>query len=308
MNNIRVSGRTYLWQAMASPISLQLPDHIEALGLAVSRAVARDIEETEEALSRFRPSAELVQLNERLGQWTSVSPRLYRALSASLRAHRSTDGLFDPRVLGSLEDIGYEGAPRTSGALHAGPWLMRRPRDREVRITTPIDLGGIGKGLAVRWAARLVQRMTRNYLLNAGGDLLVDGCGPDGTGWKVGIEDPADPKTMLAVLELRSRAAVCTSSIGRLHWRHGGEEVHHLIDPRTGRPGKTGLLAVTVVADDPAWAEVRSKALFLTGARHISGAAAGHKAFWVAEDGSIGCSKELSHHLIWRRDLEKASR
>lgn len=306
--NITNAGRTYLWQAMASPISLQLPDHVEPLGLAVSMAVAKDIEETEEALSRFCASAELVRLNERLGAWTGVSPRLYAALSASLRAHRRTDGLFDPRVLLDLEAIGYEGAPRTSHEVFEGPWLLRRPRARMVRITTPLDLGGIGKGLAVRWAARIIQRMTRNYLLNAGGDLLAEGCGPDGSGWKVGIEDPTDPKTMLAVLALRSRAAVCTSSIGRLRWRHNGDEVHHLIDPRTRRPGKSGLLAVTVVADDPAWAEVRSKALFLTGSRHISDAAAGHKAFWVTEDGSIGCSQPLSHHLIWRRDLEKVSR
>jgi thiamine biosynthesis lipoprotein len=305
---IEQHGRTYRWRAMASPVELQLPDLPETLGLAVARAVARDLEETEQALSRFRQGAEFVRLNERVGDWSRVSWRLYAALSASWRAFRRTGGLFDPRVLTRLEEIGYAGVVRKAAPERTDPhWLLRRPRDRMVRIGAPLDLGGIGKGLGVRWAARIVRRLTDNYLLNAGGDLLAEGLGPDGAGWRVGVEDPKDPSEILAVLEVRARVGICTSSVGRLHWRHGGEEVHHLIDPRTGKPGGGGLLAVTVAGRDPAWAEVTSKALFLEGAERIFSAAARMPALWVLGDGTAHLTGPMADLAIWRQGLAVGS-
>ena len=78
--------------------------------------------------------------------------------------------------------------------------------------------------------------------------------------------------------------------------------MHHLIDPRTSRPGGDGLSAVTVVGSDPAIAEVWSKALFLEGAAGIVSAAGtrGIAALWVYEDGSLDTSRLMEDYLIWR--------
>jgi thiamine biosynthesis lipoprotein len=48
-------------------------------------------------------------------------------------------------------------------------------------------------------------------------------------------------------------------------WRHDGHEVHHLLDPETGRPLDTGVAAITVVAGEGWWAEVMAKAAFAAG-------------------------------------------
>ncbi len=290
----------YRWKAMASPISLHLPDLGEELGEAVARAAAQDIEESEQAMSRFRADAELVLLNARIGEWTEVSPRLYKALSASWQAGRRTEGLFDPRVLRILEAYGYAGAARADGRDLPGPWLERSPRRRSVLLRAPVDLGGIGKGLAVRWAARIVRRVTQNYLLNAGGDLLFQGGGPDGSGWQIGIEDPAQPARLKAALRGAGHGAVCTSSIARLQWDHAGARVHHLIDPRTGTAGGTGLAAMTVIGSDPAWAEVLSKTLFLRGSDGIAQAARGRAALWITPDGGLHATPEAESYIFWR--------
>ena len=78
--------------------------------------------------------------------------------------------------------------------------------------------------------------------------------------------------------------------------------MHHLVDPRTGRPGGAGLLAVTVIARDPADAEVMSKSLFLEGRRRIADVAAhtGTAAFWVTSDGRTGETGRFGEHVIWR--------
>jgi thiamine biosynthesis lipoprotein len=298
----RESDGSYRWTAMHSPVSLHLPAVDDALALAIARATEQDFEVSEQAMSRFRPTADLARLNERVGLWTAVPPRLYDALAIAVRAHRRTRGLFDPRILERLEEYGYLGAPRGAASADSPGqgWLERRPRRREVRVSAPLDLGGIGKGLGVRWGARIARRVTGNFLLNAGGDLLASGSGPEGRGWQVGIEDPSRPQDMIAALHLPRGGAVCTSSVARHRWQHDGQTVHHLIDPRTGRPGGQGLLAVTVVGRDPAWTEVWSKTLFLYGIEGIQAACGSLAAVWVTEDGRLGTSPAARPFVFWR--------
>jgi thiamine biosynthesis lipoprotein len=78
--------------------------------------------------------------------------------------------------------------------------------------------------------------------------------------------------------------------------------VHHIIDPRTGEPAQSGLQSVTVVHDDPMWAEVWSKVLFLTGRRDIRAAADTHElaALWVTDDGKVATSRRLRDRLLWQ--------
>jgi len=139
-------------------------------------------------------------------------------------------------------------------------------------------------------------------MVEAGGDCYCAGVASDGQSWRIGIEDPSGGDEPLAVLSLRDRAAT-TSSIRLRRWRAGDEAVHHLIDPRTGRPGGKDLVAVTVVGKDPAAAEVDSKTLFLTGRDQIARAARryGIAALWVDVRGEVGASATMSRYLVWQR-------
>ncbi|MGZ3631662.1 MAG: FAD:protein FMN transferase [Candidatus Limnocylindrales bacterium] len=277
--------------------------------------VTAEFEATEQALSRFRDQSDLTRLNRAAGDrsWHVVGARLYRTLAASARAYQLTTGRFEPRILDDLERLGYAGAvlaPRAAGTaartrpwVHRRPWLEREPRRRAVRLTAPLDSGGIGKGLALRWAWRTIvaDLGDRAALLEAGGDLVCRGPGPDGRAWLVGLEDPLGGLDPLAVIALE-QGAICTSSVAVTRWRApDGRLVHHLIDPRTGEPGGEGLLAVTVAAPDPAWAEVWSKALFLAGAGAIGeeARARGMAAWWAEADGSLHCTPAARQRTAW---------
>ncbi len=307
---------------MGSPLRLTIHGlGAEAAALAWQR-VGVETEVVEQAMSRFRSDSEISRLNLVAGSAspTTVSARLYRALSASLRAWRSTGGRFDPRVLADLERLGYAGAPlddtprsptvagspsaadRASERPLDAPWLVRRPRERRVSLSAPVDLGGIGKGLALRWAWRVLQgARPAGALLEAGGDLVAGGPSPKGGPWLVGIEDPAGDPAPVAVIAV-SDAAVCTSSSRINRWRApDGRPVHHLIDPATREPGGDGLLAVTVAGPDPAWAEVWSKALFLAGRSAIAGLARsrGLAAWWVDDDGALEMTAGARQLTAW---------
>jgi FAD:protein FMN transferase len=219
-----------------------------------------------------------------------------------------------PVTMGTAMIEGRDGAarPEQVPVRHAvrpaapGPWHPQLdPQRRAVQVGDhPIDLGGIGKGLAVRWAARELAVAGAPYLVEAGGDCCLGGDGPDGDGWRIGVEDPqqaGDHPDLLAVLELQTTSCA-TSSVRVRTWQVDGRPVHHLIDPRTADSARSGLRSVTVVDPDPARAEVWSKALFLTGRDGIAQACArrGLAALWVDDDGRLGTSEPVRPLLIWQ--------
>ena len=304
-------------RAMASPLRLsiapggladEVANTIVDAGWTILRAT---FEVAEAAMSRFRDDSEITRLNRRAPQSARISRTLARALTAADRAHRVTGGRFDPRVVDALERIGYLGVPQGHPApVSARPAriLDRAGRAGPVSVGSPVDLGGIGKCLALRWAASALDasvvghsQPALSYLVDAGGDIVASGT-PDGTApWLVAIEDPAGGTEPVAVVAIRERGAIATSSIRRLRWEHAGRTVHHLIDPRTGEPGGDGLAAVTVAGPDPAWAEVWSKALFLEGAAGIAvtARARGLAAWWVTSDGLLEMTPTARVRTAW---------
>lgn len=210
-------------------------------------------------LTRFSPSSELSRLNASSGDWCAVGPELEEVIRAALRAYVRSGGLVNAAVLPSMIAIGYtrpmvEGptAPESAGvgALPPLPDVLEvRPGAARLEPAAGIDLGGIAKG----WIAdRLSRSLGPNALANIGGDLSARGDGPAGSGWPVGLAG--------VTVMLRDQAAA-TSSVRRRRW---GEH-HHLIDPRTGLPARTGLEEVSVVAADGVEAEVVAKTALLLG-------------------------------------------
>jgi thiamine biosynthesis lipoprotein len=59
--------------------------------------------------------------------------------------------------------------------------------------------------------------------------------------------------------------ALATSSTTVRRWRSGSDELHHLVDPRTGRPAVSPWRTVTVAAATCVDANVASTAAFLVG-------------------------------------------
>jgi thiamine biosynthesis lipoprotein len=304
---------TFASRAMASPLRLSVASTGRAQDIgrasAAWAAACDEFEASEQAMSRFRESSEITLLNRRSAtdSPTFVSRRLSVALAACDRAQRVTGGRFDPRVLWDLERLGDRGV---SIAVRHHLDMGRRPPpgrivestpEGRVSLPEPVDLGGIGKGLALRWASSSIERSgVASFLLEAGGDLVARGEPPDGGPWLVAIEDPRNMDEPLAVLAVHE-GAVATSSVRRRQWRSGGRTVHHLIDPRTGEPGGSGLLAVTVAGHDPAWSEIWSKALFLEGNAGIAELARqrGLAAWWVGDDGGLEMTAAARARTIW---------
>jgi thiamine biosynthesis lipoprotein len=291
------------FRAMGSDAHVIIVDGPEGLTDDARRRIA----ELEASWSRFLDSSEVTELTRRAGEAVAVSEDTMLLVRRSIEAWWLTGGAFDPTVLGDVLRAGYD---RSFDELQPDAAVGRSPLragcdgievgSGTVRLAagTGFDPGGIGKGLAADLlVAELLERGAGGACVNLGGDVRVAGRSPSGDGWTVGVAHPWDGED-LARLGL-AEGAVATSSVLRRRWRSGGEECHHLIDPRTGVPSATPLAQATVVAGTGWEAEVFAKAVLLNGDGHpfdILGGT-GAEGLAVAGDGTVLVSAGLAAFL-----------
>ena len=225
--------------------------------------------------SRFRPASEVSRLNRLAGQPVRLSPATLGLVRRALDGARVTGGRFDPTVLGDLLRAGYDRSFELLGDRPpAGGSPLRRGWDRIVvdeaaaTVTLPagvgLDPGGIGKGYAADLLVEeLLAEGAAGACVNLGGDLRVDGAAPAGGSWVVEVRHPLRPEPAATVT--LDRGAVATSSRVLRTWGPPDDRRHHLIDPASGRPARSGLAAATVLAAQGWQAEVLAKAAFLGG-------------------------------------------
>jgi len=238
--------------------------------------VARLFERCELRLSRFRPDSELSALNRSQGREFRASPVLFSAVRAAVHAAEESGGVFDPTLIDALERFGYdrpfEQIEPPAGPVAATPAAGRyrgvrlEPDRRSIILPegVRIELGGIGKGWMVDEAQRVLAPFG-NALIDAGGDIAVLGDAPGYRGWVIGVEHPLRPDEDVAVIRLRNRA-VATSSVMRRRWAGSTGVFHHLIDPRSGAPARSDVVAATVVARRARDADVAAKVALILGA------------------------------------------
>jgi thiamine biosynthesis lipoprotein len=225
-------------------------------------------------------SGELSKLNAAIarGESAQVSPELASLLLRTGEITRLSGGGFDPAVGKLVELWGFTTGDR-SGARpvpsedEIRAWATDHPRfvDLEIqgtRISSPrrdlkIDLGAIGKGRVIDLAVEILHAHgIHNAVINAGGKLRA--VGKAGTrAWRIGIRDPRHSGT-LGGIDVQGDESVSTSGDYERFAIVNGRRVHHLLDPRTGRP-TTHTEAVTVLARDATTADGASTAIFLAG-------------------------------------------
>jgi FAD:protein FMN transferase len=314
------------FRAMGSQMSVWVVTEDEQTARTRLIAACAFIRAVETRLSRFRPESELSRLNTLRGSTFKMSPLFAEILDDALRAAEFTEGLYNPTVLNALESAGYD---RTFEAIEddqnqpasvapfQSDWRgisLDRPESTVVLpIGVSLDLGGIVKGWTAERAADILAPLGP-CLVDAGGDIAVRSSPFDQAGWPIGIADPQDPDSDLALLLVHNRG-VATSGSDFRRWRRGDQSQHHLIDPRTGRPADTDLSTVTVVAADAVEADVHAMVAMilgsLEGCRYLE-RQTDVEGLLVTEGGqrmiTSGFSQYVSEHAFAEDNVDAAAR
>jgi len=291
------------WDAIGTTIRVVVTDRSQ---LGSARAMlADDLAALDAACSRFRPDSELVRLDSRGGRPTAVSPLLAGAVDAALRGALLTDGDLDPTVGRAMESIGYDrdfaSLPAVGEALritvhHVPQWQQIELDEAAGLLTVPagirLDLGATAKAWAAdRSAARIARALSCGVLVSLGGDIAVAGEVPAG-GWSIRVQEAAGDglaptQGLGGVIAIRG-GGLATSSTTARRWQRGGDVMHHILDPRTGRPADSEWRTVSVAAGSALDANIASTAAIIRGTsatRWLAGL--GLPSRLVAVDGSV---------------------
>ncbi|MBQ5568250.1 MAG: FAD:protein FMN transferase, partial [Oscillospiraceae bacterium] len=132
-----------------------------------------------------------------------------------------------------------------------------------------IDLGAVAKGYAGDRVTELLRSSgVKSALINLGGNVQCLGRKPDGTKWKIGVQDPSG-SGYVGVIEAEDEAVVTSGGYER-YFELDGKTYWHIIDPSDGRPADSGIISVTVVGASGLACDGLSTALFVIGKEKAS--------------------------------------
>ena len=272
--------------------------------------------ELEDLLSATAPDSEISALNE-AGQ-AHLSPDTAQLLSAALELCALTGGALDITAYPAVEAWGFTTGeyrvPNQAELEELGDRIdyTQVSLDQEgasLPDGMKLDLGAVAKGYTADRLAKLAQeRGITSALLDLGqSTILALGAKPDGSPWRIGIQDPQG-EGYLGVLELEGQA-MGTSGGYQRYFERDGVRYWHIIDPATAAPARSGLLSVTVVSPSGLACDGLSTALFVMGLERGTQFWRDHpelefEALFILEDGSLALTSGLKDSFTLAQDYE----
>jgi len=249
------------WDSMGTRATLEFW-HSGNQNEAIIDSVKQEFDRLQQLLSPWIEDSELARFN---------------ALDANKRSAyyaEISDGAFDITFAGAGHLYDYRAgiAPDDAHLQQAriGMQYLRisdessiKPSIAKTDKAARIDLGGIAKGHAIDRAVTLLRQAgIEHAYISLGGDSYVMGQ-RNARLWQVGIRHPRRQEAVAITLPLTD-IAVSTSGDYERFFVRDGAHVHHILNPRTGKPAGE-LSSVTVLAANGMDADALSTTLFVLG-------------------------------------------
>lgn len=229
-------------------------------------------------ISWTEEGSQIYKINQNAGNTTTVSDETADYLKQVLDLSEASGGAMDPTMgkVIRLWDIDGEN-PHVPAEDDLKSLLADVGYDKVILngndVTMPegvtLDLGAAGKGIGCDAAKKILDadKDVSGMILNLGGSSVMSyGSKPDGSAWQVAVTDPRDTEgDYLGVVTLNGTEFLSTSGDYEKYFIEDGIRYHHILDPSTGYPARSGLTSVTVVCDDGLDADGLSTACFVLG-------------------------------------------
>ena len=226
--------------------------------------------------SMNKKSSDIWSINHAKGQPVSVSDDTAKIIREGLKYSAISDGAFDITI-GRLTSVWEKAREKkkipsddlVKEALSTVDYRNVLIDGNKVTLKNPdamIDLGGIAKGyIADRMKSYLKKHHVQSALINLGGNVLVIGDKPDGSHYRIGIQEPFASEGTTVTEVAVSDKSVVTSGIYERYFKKNGKIYHHIIDTGTGYPEENGIKSVTVISKKSVDGDALSTVLFVLG-------------------------------------------
>ena len=237
------------------------------------KIVFEEIKRIEGLLSKYQPESEISRLNKS-GRIEAAAETFY-IISRAKQFWQDSNGAFDVTV-GPLMDLWGFGSKtyalpaknhiQAALKLIGSDKIILNRQNYMIQLETrgvKLDLGAIAKGYAVDCAVNKLRAAgITSCLINAGGDIYCLG-DKFGRPWRVAIRNPSK-RAFKRYLQLADKA-VTTSGDYEQYFIRDNRRYSHIFDPRTGYPADSGVISVSVIADDCLTADTLATAIFVLG-------------------------------------------
>ena len=266
------------------------------------------INENEARLSVTAEGSEIRALNS--GEETELSEQTAELMARALELGERTGGAFDISIYPLVRAWGFTtdeyrvpGDGEIAELLELVDYAKVReafeeagaPRVMSLPPGMEIDLGGVAKGCIGQLAADMLKESgVKSALLNLGGNVQTVGAKPDGSPWRVAVQDPFGDG-LLGVADIVDKAVITSGGYERFFVRDGAV-YWHIIDPKTGRPASSGLISATVIGSDGTLCDALSTACFILGkdgAAELWRSSDDFEAVLVTDDGEVYITEGL---------------
>lgn len=258
-------------------------------GQETAASAAARIQKLENLLSATGEGSEIYMVNHSGGTPVTVSPDTAQVVARALELCESTGGTLDVTILPVLQAWGFTTDIYRVPEEQELSELLERVDYRKVSLAEnslilpdgmQLDLGAVAKGYTGDQLMKLFKEEgVTSAIVELGGSVQALGAKPDGTPWRVGIQSP-EGSGYAGVLEVVDRAVVTSGGYQR-YFEQDGETYWHILDPADGRPARSGLASVTIVAEEGTVCDGLSTALFVMGAEDAI-------SYW-RENGGFDC-------------------
>jgi thiamine biosynthesis lipoprotein len=253
----------------------------EKAGEAVEEAIFR-LADIDNKMSVFKSDSEIARINTNAGgSPQKISKDTYFVIKTAVEYSILSCGAFNPtiRPLIHLWGIGTSN-PKVPSAdeIKSKLELVNYKdicvcdNDSTIRLNhknQSLDLGGIAKGYAADEVRNIfIKNNIASAIIDLGGNIFAYGSKPDGTPWKIGLQDPLSPRGYyVGVLRLQNKSVVTSGNYER-YFEDNGRIFHHILDPRTGYPSENGVISTTILSVHSIDGDALSTCAYVMGINH----------------------------------------
>lgn len=229
---------------------------------AVEEGLVR-IQQLDKLASAQNPDSDVSKINAAAGKnYVTVDPAVYEMIAVAKEYSEKTNGAWDISVgiITNLWSIGNEDQhvpsdDEIAAALQKVHYqdILLKADDHSVMLAKEgmcLDLGGIAKGFAVDEIRKIYENHhIQNGLINMGASsMYAIGKNSKGKPWNIGIRHPRNESSdaYLGIVAIENQALGTSGDYERF-FVQDGIRYHHIFDPRTGRPARSGVVSDSVV-------------------------------------------------------------
>ena len=242
------------------------------------KEIEAELQKVDNSLSPFNKTSIISRINR--NEKVKVDEMFSEVFQLAEKISGETDGAFDITVAPMVNAWGFgfkTGNPPTrqtidslraivgfhTVSLQDGYIIKKNPK-------TMLDCSAIAKGYGTDVVARFLKKKgVQNFMVEIGGEIVVNGNNEKLQPWRIGINKPTDDSlnTSQAIQDVVSvsNIAMATSGNYRNFYYKNGKKYAHTIGPKTGYPVQHNILSATVFADDCATADAYATSFMVLG-------------------------------------------